>query len=172
MPIGTAFTYVVADVGLIPVSVARAHLRVEADYPLDQIEPYLYAAEEMAVEFLNRKVYRDQGVLTAALVAAPGALQTAADAHAAAAAAANLVEDASVRAIRAAAAYRVYAAAEAVARETYAGIVINSSIAGAILLLLRALFENRSEAVVGATVAKVSVGAHNLLQPFREGMGV
>lgn len=172
MPIGTAFTYVEADVGLIPVSVARTHLRVEADYPLDQIEPYLYAAEEMAVEFLNRKVYRNPEDLAAAIAAAPAALQAAADAHTAAAAAAALITDDTVRAITATAADKAYTAAQALARETYAGMVINASIAGAILLLMRALFENRSQTVVGATVAEVSVAAHNLLQPFRESMGV
>lgn len=172
MPIGTAFTYVATDVGLIPVSVARTHLRVEADYPLEQIEPYLYAAEEMAVEFLNRKVYRDQDALTAAIAAVPAALQAAADAHTAAIAAANLIDDVNVRAITAAAADKAYTAAQSLARETYAGVVINSSIAGAILLLMRCLFENRSQMVVGTIVAEISVAAHNLLQPFREGMGV
>lgn len=172
MPIGTAFTYVETDKGLIPVSVARTHLRVEADYPLDQIEPYLYAAEELAVEFLNRKVYRTQEDLTAAIVAAPVALQAAADAHAAATAAANLIADATVRGIVADAADKAYAAAQTVARETYAGMVINASIAGAILLLTRHLFENRSQMVVGTIVAEISVSAHNLLRPFREGMGV
>lgn len=49
---------------LIPDELAREHLRVDDDVP---INVYVRAAEQWAIEFLNRNVYADQAALDAAV---------------------------------------------------------------------------------------------------------
>lgn len=51
------------------------------------------------------------------------------------------------------------------------GIVANGLIIAAILLILGHLYENR-EAVTNVTLSSAPLGALNLLQPYRVGMGV
>lgn len=53
---------------LVSLEEARFHLRAEPDYPAEQIALYLAAAEEAAQEFLNRRVFADQGSLDAAVL--------------------------------------------------------------------------------------------------------
>lgn len=47
---------------------ARAHLRADDDYPAEQIQIYLEAAEEQAQAFLNRNVYPDADSLATAVL--------------------------------------------------------------------------------------------------------
>lgn len=49
---------------LIPDELAREHLRVDDDVPIDV---YVRAAEQWAIEFLNRNIYADQAALDAAV---------------------------------------------------------------------------------------------------------
>lgn len=58
---------------LVTGQLARAHLRVEADYPDDQVLPYLAAAIEVAQQFMGRKLYADQAQLDAAVLAGTAA---------------------------------------------------------------------------------------------------
>ena len=54
---------------LVEMAQAKAHLRVDEDYPDDQLSIYLGAAEEQAQEFLNRRVYATAELLAAAVLA-------------------------------------------------------------------------------------------------------
>lgn len=56
---------------LVSLDEARFHLRVEPDYPAEQIALYLAAAEEAAEQFLNRRVFASQPELDAAVAADP-----------------------------------------------------------------------------------------------------
>lgn len=49
---------------LISDNMAREHLRVDDDVWIDV---YVRAAEQLAIEFLNRNIYADQGALDAAI---------------------------------------------------------------------------------------------------------
>lgn len=157
---------------LIDLPTARAHLRVEDDYPEEQVALYLAAAEQTAAEFLNRRVFVDDSALGAAVGAVPAALTSASAAHTAAIDAAPLIEDCAVRdeALRHAA--RAFVAARTAARETYDGIVVNDAIKAAILLMLGHLFENRQDNVTGTIVSELPLSARSLLMPFRVGWGV
>ncbi|PVY81061.1 gp6-like head-tail connector protein [Cupriavidus alkaliphilus] len=51
-------------------------------------------------------------------------------------------------------------------------MVANMQIQAAILLILGHLYSNRENTVVGATVAELPQGAHDMLWPHRVGLGV
>lgn len=53
---------------LVSLDRARAHLRADDDYPAEQIQIYLEAAEEQAQAFLNRNVYADADELATAVL--------------------------------------------------------------------------------------------------------
>lgn len=58
---------------LVTPDQARAHLHAEPDYPIEQVQVYLDAAEEQAQEFLNRRVYATaSGMADAVLVSEAG----------------------------------------------------------------------------------------------------
>lgn len=54
---------------LVPLDRAREHLRVDAGAEGDLITLYLQAAEQSAVDYLNRRVFLNQGDLDAAVAA-------------------------------------------------------------------------------------------------------
>lgn len=156
---------------IIDLDVARAHLRLEDDYPEEQIEPKLAAALSAAAQFLNRRIFEDVAALDTAIAAVPAALTAAGVAHQTACEAAGAMEDYVASCAAHAHADRVYKTARVTARETYEGIVINPQIEAAILLTLGHLFENRQDVQQGA-VAQLPIGSTELLFPFRVGLGV
>ena len=54
---------------IIALTTAKAHLRLESDYPDDQVQGKLDAAESSAAQFLNRRIFEDQDALNAAVAA-------------------------------------------------------------------------------------------------------
>lgn len=156
---------------IIALAVAKAHLRLESDYPDDQVQGKLDAAESSAAEFLNRRIFENQGALEMAIAAVPAALVAAGTAYQAALETANEIEDYVARCAAQAYALRAYRAARTSGDETYAGIVINAQIEAAILLTLGHLFENRQDVQQG-TVQQLPIGATQLIFPFRVGLGV
>jgi hypothetical protein len=156
-------------VSLIDLPTARAHLRVEDDYPEAQVALYLNAAERLVAEFLNRRVYADDATLAAAVTAVPGALTAASTSYEAAIEAASDIEDAATQTAAKEYAERVYMTAKTAARETYAGIVINEAIEAAILLTMTSLHENRGD---DGTPPAMPKAAEHLAYPFRIGLGV
>jgi hypothetical protein len=158
-------------VSIISLATAKAHLRLESDYPDSQVLPKLEAAERMAAEFLNRRIYAADTDLTAAVSAVPAALVAAGTAYQTALAAGEAIDDEVARCAAQGYAQRVYREAQAAAGEIYAGIVINPQIEAAILLTLGHLFENRQDVQQGA-IQQLPIGAQQLLFPFRVGLGV
>lgn len=156
---------------LIDLAAAKAHLRLESDYPDDQVQGKLDAAESSAAQFLNRRIFKDQSALETAVGVVPTALSAAGVSYQAALAAANAIDDHVARCAAQGYALRSYRAALTLADETYAGIVTNAQIEAAILLTLGHLFENRQDVQQG-TVQQLPVGATQLLFPFRVGLGV
>lgn len=157
---------------LIDLPTAKAHLRLESDYPDGQVEPYLNAAELLAAQFLNRRIYADGGAMAAAASGVQTALLAAGVAYQGALDDALAITDCVARKVLRESALGIYKDAQTEAREVLAGIVTNDLIEAGILLILGHLFENRQEYIVGTIVAKLPMGAHHLLQPFRVDMGV
>ena len=156
----------------ISLAAALAHLRLEPNYPADQIQPYLSAAELAVAQFMNRRVYADQFALDAAIAAVPAVLGAAGVTFAAAIAAAATFADPVVRRAALYFADSQYAAAQNVSRETYGGVVLDELIGAAILLILGHLFENRETVVIGVTAVEIPLGARALIQSYRIDMGV
>lgn len=156
---------------VIDVAAAKGHLRIEDDYPDPQILGKLEAAESMAAQYLNRRIYAAETDLAAAIDDVPAGLVAAGEAYANALAAAESIQDDYARVAARQYAADAYRVAQTIARETYAGIVINAQIEAAILLTLGHLFENRQDVQQGA-VQQLPIGAQQLLFPFRVGLGV
>jgi len=53
---------------LVSMELAKHHLRVDPDYPDSQVSVYLGAAERLAEEFMNRKVYATAEDMAAAIL--------------------------------------------------------------------------------------------------------
>lgn len=157
---------------IISIAEARAHLRVEDDYPAEQITPYLEAAENDAQRFLNRRVYKDLAELNAALVGVPVGLVAAAATRAAAIEAAQLIEDRATRAWSIELAQKAYCDQLAEARMVGQGIVVNGSIKAAMLLILGHLSLNREEVITGTIATELPRGVEKLLFPYRVGLGI
>lgn len=155
---------------IIDLADARHHLRLESDYPAEQVQGPLDAAERRAAQFLNRAIFASEDAKTAATAAVPAQLAAASDAYNAARGAAAAA-DALVRDLLLEQAGRSFCEARAIARETLAGIVINADIRSAVLLLLGHYFNNRAAVAAGATLV-VPLGAEYLLMPYRIGWGV
>lgn len=156
---------------LVDLAAAKAHLRLESDYPDSQLQGKLDAAESAAAQFLSRRIFEDQGSLETAVVAVPAALSAASATYQAALLAAEAIADQVARCAAQGYALRSYRSALTMADETYAGIVINAQISAAILLTLGHLFENRQDVQQGV-VSLLPIGSQQLLYPFRVGLGV
>ena len=160
---------------LVDLLTAKLHLRLEPDYPDEQVAPYLLAAESAALQFLNRAVFATDDALTQAIAVVPAQVAGALAANTASiadAAALQVTDPDGAAALRDGAEVALRNA-RAVAAETRAGIVINPSIQAAILLMLGHLFTNREDSTPGTAPAMpLPNGAQWLLQPFRAHMGV
>lgn len=150
---------------IIDINVARAHLRLEPDYPAQQVQMYLDAAEDAAMRFLNRRIFADQAAKNAAvaaidLVAAKKALDDAVKAAQA------LADPAARQAAMEYASY-LYRQALSEANETFRGVLMNPQIQAGVLLIAAHLFERRGDAQ-----AAIPEATYMLLYPYREGLGV
>jgi len=154
---------------LLTIDEARAQCRVEADYPAEQLQPYIDGAEDDAAGYLNRAIFADQATLDAARDAVPAALGAAQDAYdAAVIAAAAINNDAEAQATLDVADARLADAKQSAAR-TVNGIVVDAGIKSAVRLTLGHLFANR-EAVVAGQAMELPLGAQSLLRPKRRVM--
>jgi hypothetical protein len=156
--------------GLITIEQARAHCRVDPDYPAEQIQPYMDGAESDASAYLNRDLFPTKDSFDAALDALPAKAAAASAAYAAAVEAATeiLDIDGRRRAMEVASLRRDTAQDEVAG--TMAGMVANASVISAILLTVGSRFANREGTVVGAQVAELPLGVKEILRPFRRVM--
>ncbi|MFV3286943.1 head-tail connector protein [Pseudomonas sp. NY15356] len=156
---------------VIAIEVAMHHLLAE---PEDQIlvQAQLDAAEEAAMQFLNRRFYLDQVALDEARAGVATAMQEAKDANAAAVAAAEAEQDPAIRCRMLEHARQALADAYDQADAIAYGMVINPAIQAACLLKLGHLFANREEVVTGTITAELPLASQHLLMPYRIRMGV
>lgn len=159
---------------VIDISIACAHQRLDeddADVVADaQIK--LNAAEQMAMQFLNRNFYANQTALTAARATVPTLHEQASAAYDAALSDAQLITDPAYQQVLIDAAEQLYSDAKSQISQILMGIVITDDIKGAVLLLFGHLYENREDVVVGLSVAELPLGAKHSLWPHRVGLGV
>jgi len=156
---------------IVPLSEAKAHLRLEPDFPDAQLAGKLAAAEQRAAHFINRAIFASDTDLQTAIAAVPQQLADAGTAFRAALEAAAALPDQDAALLMKDAAWRAYTAAITAARETASGIVATEDIKAAILLTLGHLFNNVSDVEVGTIVTPMDYGAQYLLMPHRIGWG-
>lgn len=156
---------------VIAIEVAMHHLLAE---PEDQVlvQAQLDAAEEAAMQFLNRRFYLDQVALDEARAGVATAMQEAKEANVAAVAAAEAEQDHAIRCRLLEHARQALADAYDQADAIAYGMVVNPAIQAACLLKLGHLFANREEVVTGTTAAELPLASQHLLMPYRIRMGV
>jgi hypothetical protein len=156
---------------VIDIELAMKHLLAE---PEDQvlIQAQLDAAEEAAMQFLQRRFFPDQTALEAARAGIASRMAAARVAYESAKLDADGFEDLGDKCrLREHARRRFGDALEAMDMDVY-GLVINAAITAACLLKLGHLFANREEVVTGVTVAELPLASKSLLMPYRIRMGV
>jgi len=151
----------------VTLAEAKLHLRVDGTDEDALIGLYINAAEQAAIEALDRGVYADGTALQTAMTAAPAALTAATVAKEAAVAAAEAITDSTEKVAALQVAETAYMRALVAYRQAFDGIVVNDQIKAAVLLTVGHLYANREDVVVGASVAALPNGADYLLQPFK-----
>ncbi|GFM73740.1 hypothetical protein PSCICL_47320 [Pseudomonas cichorii] len=156
---------------IISIELAMHHLQAEPD---DQVlvQAQLNAAEEAAMQFLNRRFYADQQELELARAGLDGLMRAARDANAAAVAAAENEEDHGIRCRKLDHARKALADAYEQVDSVGYGIVINDAITSACLLKLGHLFANREEVITDGNAVELPLASRSLLMPYRCRMGV
>ncbi|MBA1206540.1 head-tail connector protein [Pseudomonas fulva] len=156
---------------VIAIDLAMHHLLAE---PEDQVlvEAQLGAAEDAAMNFLNRRFYLDQVALDQARAGVSASMQQAREANAAAVAAADGEQDHTLRCRLLEHARQALADAYDQADAIAHGMVLNPAIQAACLLKLGHLFANREEVVTGTTAVELPLASQHLLMPYRIRMGV
>ncbi|MFJ2981196.1 MULTISPECIES: head-tail connector protein [unclassified Pseudomonas] len=156
---------------VIAIDLAMHHLLAE---PEDQVlvEAQLGAAEDAAMNFLNRRFYLDQVALDQARAGVSASMQQAKEANAAAVAAAEAEQDHTLRCRLLEHARQALADAYDQADAIAYGMVLNPAIQAACLLKLGHLFANREEVVTGTTAVELPLASQHLLMPYRIRMGV
>lgn len=156
---------------VIAIDIAMHHLLAEPDdQPLVQAQ--LDAAEEAAMQFLNRRFYLDQVALDEARAGVPDMMRRAKEANAQAAAAAEAEQDHTLRCRLLDHTRQALADAYDQADTIAYGMVLNPGIQAACLLKLGHLFANREEVVTGTIATELPLASQHLLMPYRIRMGV
>lgn len=157
---------------LLTLDEARDQCRVESDYPAEQLQPYIDAAEAAAAAYLNRNVYADDAAVEDAQDGVTQAIADASAAYTAAQTVAASMTDPAQRRVALALACARFDLAKLDATRTIHGVAANAAILAAVRLLLGHLFANREDVLTGMRAQAVSIpmGAQDLLRPYRRGM--
>lgn len=145
---------------IVTLADAKLHLRVTGDDENTLIQAHLNAAEQLAASWMGRTLFADQSALTNARAAVQSQLSAATTAYIAAVDAAAALEEETEAGIALDAAEADYQKAQASARMTHAGVVINDLIKSAVLLTVGALYADRE-------LAEPPRAAQHLLQPHK-----
>jgi len=156
---------------VISIAIAMQHLLAEEE---DQVlvQAMLDAAEESASQYMQRRFYADQASLDAAQAEVPAAISSSRIRYEQAVTTAQAVADVDDRLNALDRAHLAFTDARAEVEMKARGIVINSAVQAACLLILGHLFANREDVATGVTVAEIPMGSRHLLAPYRTGMGV
>lgn len=155
---------------IVSLAQARSQVRVEADYPEDQLQAAIAGAVDAAQAYLNRRVYENSNELAQARAGYPAAVKAARLARDEALAEAVFIENCEERTAAIRVAVVAYREATAEAEACIHGVVVNPSIVTAILLTIGHLYANRSDVVVGTQAVELPQGAKSFLRPYRRVM--
>ena len=156
---------------VIAIDLAMHHLLAEPDDEV-LVQSQLDAAEDAAMQFLNRRFYLDQVALDAARVGVAVMMRQAKEANVEAVAEAESEQDHTLRCRLLEHARKALAEAYDQADAIAYGMVLNPSIQAACLLKLGHLFANREEVVTGTIATELPLASQYLLMPYRIRMGV
>ncbi|WP_433766644.1 head-tail connector protein [Pseudomonas putida] len=156
---------------VIAIDVAMHHLLAEPE-DQDLVQAQLDAAEEAAMQFLNRRFFLDQVSLDGARAGVQPFMQQAKAVHVESIAAAETERDHSLRCRLLEHARQALAEAYDQADSIAYGMVLNSAIQAACLLKLGHLFANREDVVTGTIATELPLASQHLLMPYRIRMGV
>ena len=145
-------------------------MRVEADYPAEQLQTAIDGAVDSAQAYLNRRIYETPEALAEARSAYPAAVRDAATARNAALGEATFIGDRAERTAAIRLADLAYEEAMLEAGACIHGVVVNPSIVTAILLTIGHLYANRSDVIVGAPAVELPQGAKSFLRHYRRRM--
>lgn len=144
---------------IVSIETAMHHLRADADDSLD-IQHKLEAAQEMAEQFIGRRIYANYLFVYAAAKTAMTEMESL---MAEKATIRNSDVDDYLKNIQLAQLesrwYEVLMSAR--------GIASNTAIEVAILLILGTLYEHREDVVIGTSIVKLPQSAEHRLQPYR-----
>lgn len=157
---------------LLKLTEAFDHIRLPANYPPEQVLPYLLAAESSVQAFCQRQFFTSAEKLNEARTAIPSSVRDAANDYDEAVLLANEIEDLNERNAAIAVACRIRESALTVNEQALWGMVITDDVKAAILLQMEHLFENRSENITGSIVSELKTGVAALLWPYRVRVGV
>lgn len=144
---------------IVSIETALHHLRADADDTVD-VQHKLDAAQEIAEQFMGRRVYASNSELDAAIDT-------------------NAIEMDALVSLRVGAlsgdisSHVVQSKLERIESQLYEklmiarGIATNKAIEVAILLILGTLYENREDVVIGVSVTQLPQAAEHRLQPYR-----
>lgn len=157
---------------VISTTDAMAHLRAEVeDQPL--IASQLAAAEETAMQFLQRRFYANQVDLDNAKLDVDQQFKSIRETYEQAVKTANELTDKEHQQFSLQLAADNYNEARASVEAVARGMVINEAIKAACLLILGQLYENRGDFVEGQVdISNLPYGSRSLLIPYRIKMGV
>lgn len=144
---------------IVSIETAIHHLRADADDSID-IQHKLNGAQEIAEQFMGRRIYASDIELDAAIDATAIEMDALASLRVGA-----LSGDINSHAVR--------AKIERIESQMYKklmiaqGIVTNPGIEVAILLILGTLYEHREDVVIGTSIVRLPQAAEHRLQPYR-----
>lgn len=156
---------------LVTIDEVRDHCNVAGTYDDLALTRAANGAEQAAEDFLNRRVFANAEDLQSAIAELPDVVESAEAAWATARAEAQALPGEAGRIAEMAACSQWEAAAQR-ARETAVGMVVNSAIRDAVLLIAGHLYRNRENVITGTIVTEMKEGAYSLLWPHRCGLGV
>jgi hypothetical protein len=151
---------------IVTLSEAKLHLRVTDSAEDTLIQVWLNAAERAASQWMRRFVYADDESLATAKSGVQAALSVATTAYESAISAAEQLDSDVEMAIAVGAADDAYLNAQATARMTHAGIVLDEGIKAAVLITLGHIYVKRDDDQ-GQEEVDLPVAARSLLQPYR-----
>lgn len=144
---------------LIPIDVAMHHLRAESD-DQDDVQRKLASAEEIAMNFMCRRVFADESAMEEAINTGMATMDILINERA------ELLKTEDGRA-------KIRFTQEQYERQVRQiekvanGIVINPAIEAGILLILGSLYAHREDVVVNGSAAELPKAAEHYLQPYR-----
>ena len=144
---------------IVSIETAMHHLRADADDTVD-VQHKLDAAQEIAEQFIGRRIYASFPELLVAMNAAADSMPILMEEK-------ESVKNSDINAYIKAAKLEQMDSQWHETLMVTRGIATNKAIEIAILLILGTLYEHREDVVIGTSIVKLPQAAEHRLQPYR-----